>query len=47
VLFVLFVVFLCGLFGVFVGVVWVVELARAQQLVAEKFSTPEWLYRVP
>src|SRR5690606_41266603 len=23
------------------------ELARAEQLVAEKFSTQEWLYRVP
>ena len=23
------------------------EYARAEQLVAEKFSTDEWLYRVP
>ncbi|GAA3731023.1 biotin/lipoate A/B protein ligase family protein [Leifsonia bigeumensis] len=36
-----------GLYGLTGGDVTAAELARAEQLVAEKFSTQEWLYRVP
>ena len=36
-----------GLYGLTGGEVTPEELARAEQLVAEKFSTREWLYRVP
>jgi lipoate-protein ligase A len=36
-----------GLYGLTEGEVTADELARAQRLVVEKFSTPEWLYRVP
>lgn len=36
-----------GLYGLVESEVTAEELARAQQLVTEKFATPEWLYRVP
>ncbi len=36
-----------GLYGLAPSEVTAEELARAEQLVTEKFSTPEWLYRVP
>ncbi|MDM4763941.1 biotin/lipoate A/B protein ligase family protein [Galbitalea sp. SE-J8] len=36
-----------GLYGATPDEVTDAELARAEQLVAEKFATPEWLYRVP
>lgn len=36
-----------GLYGLVESDVTPDELARAQKLVTEKFSTPEWLYRVP
>jgi lipoate-protein ligase A len=36
-----------GLYGLVESDVTPEELARARQLVTEKFSTPEWLYRVP
>jgi lipoate-protein ligase A len=36
-----------GLYGLAESDVTPQELARARQLVTEKFSTPEWLYRVP
>lgn len=36
-----------GLYGVAESDVTPEELARAEKLVAEKFSTPEWLHRVP
>lgn len=36
-----------GLYGLVDSDVTPDELARARQLVTEKFSTPEWLYRVP
>jgi len=36
-----------GLYGVTSGSITADELAKAEQLVAEKFATSEWLYRVP
>ncbi|PJJ70771.1 lipoate-protein ligase A [Diaminobutyricimonas aerilata] len=36
-----------GLYGATDGDITPEELARAEQLVREKFATPEWLYRVP
>jgi lipoate-protein ligase A len=36
-----------GLYGATAGDVTADELAKAQQLVKEKFGTEEWLYRVP
>lgn len=36
-----------GLYGLAESEVTPEELARAEKLVAEKFSTPEWLHRVP
>ncbi len=36
-----------GLYGLTESDVTPEELARAERLVVEKFSTPEWLYRVP
>jgi lipoate-protein ligase A len=36
-----------GLYGLTESDVTADELARAELLVAEKFATPEWLYRVP
>ena len=36
-----------GLYGLTASAVTADELAQAERLVVEKFSTPEWLYRVP
>ena len=36
-----------GLYGLVESDITAEELARAEQLVTEKFSTPEWLHRVP
>ena len=36
-----------GLYGSTAGEITPEELAKAEQLVAEKFGTSEWLHRVP